>query len=214
VSEKDLERAVEAMLRDRRPAKGSLTRDEAGALKAAARLRAAHPGASNPSPEFVDDLARQLREQPAGASRRRFLRGAGIAAAAAVAGIVGDRVVATVTEATRATPGHGPELVPLAASWTRVTTLAALQEKPVVRFTAGSVTGFVISNGGQIVAMSAVCTHQGCILDAAADSRSLLCPCHEQSFGLDGAARNSSYYLAPLPRLRSRVSGADVEVFV
>jgi nitrite reductase/ring-hydroxylating ferredoxin subunit len=176
-------------------------------------MRAQHPGASNPTPEFVDSLARRLREPPAATSRRGFLRGAGIAAAAAVIGVAADRTVNSLTEGGHA-PEHGGELVPKSAGWKAVTTLAALEARPVVRFSAGAVTGFVIRNGARITAMSAVCTHQGCILDAAADSSSLVCPCHQQSFALDGTAKPGDYYLAPLPQLRSRVNGDAVEVFV
>jgi nitrite reductase/ring-hydroxylating ferredoxin subunit len=214
VSEQDLQRAIEAMLRDQRPPKGSLTRDEAGALKAAARLRAAHPGASNPTPEFVDALARRLRDKPHSSSRRNFLRGAGLAAAAAVIGVAGDRLVTDATEKSHAAPGAGAPLVPWQGSWTAVTTLTELATRPVVRFSSGAVTGFVINRGGAIVAMSAVCTHQGCILDAAPDASHLVCPCHAQTFALDGRPNPGDYYLTPLPQIKSRVNGDAVEVFV
>jgi nitrite reductase/ring-hydroxylating ferredoxin subunit len=216
MSEKDLQRSIEALLGDRRPPGRSLTRDELAALRAAARLRAAHPGASTPSPEFVDALARRLRERPAGTgrTRRSFLRGAGLAAAAAVVGVAGDRVVSAVTGEHPREAHQDGELVPWSARWTPVTTLAALQSKPVVRFTAGAVAGFVVRAGTTITAMSAVCTHQGCILDAAADMSRLVCPCHEQTFALDGRPNPGDYYLTPLPRIRSRVNGDAVEVLV
>jgi cytochrome b6-f complex iron-sulfur subunit len=218
MSEKDLQRTIEAMLGDRRPPKGSLTPDEAAALRAAARLRAAHPGANTPNPGFVDSLARRLREGEArgGSSRRSFLRGAGLAAAAAVVGVGADRLIASTTEEhneARHAVQSGT-LVPWKAGWTQVTTLSELQQQPVVRFSAGAVTGFVIRNGDRITAMSAVCTHQGCILSAASDMSHLVCPCHEQTFALDGTANPGDYYLSPLPALRHRVNGDAVEVLV
>jgi Rieske Fe-S protein len=217
MSEKDLQRSIEALLADRRPPGRSLTRDELAALRAAARLRSAHPGANTPSPEFVDALARRLRERPAaigGRTRRSFLRGAGLAAAAAVVGVAGDRVVSAVSGEHPREPQHAADLVPWGASWTPVTTLAALETKPVLRFTAGAVTGFVVRAGTTISAMSAICTHQGCTLAAAADMSRLVCPCHEQTFALDGRPNPGDYYLTPLPRIRSRVNGDAVEVFV
>jgi nitrite reductase/ring-hydroxylating ferredoxin subunit len=129
-----------------------------------------------------------------------------------VAGIVGDRVVSSVTEG-GAHAGR-TELVPAGASWRPVTTVAELERRPVVRFSAGSVTGFVIRNSAGVLAMSAVCTHQGCILEPSVDLSRLDCPCHNQSFALNGVALAGDYYLAPLPTLRSRVNGEAVEVFV
>ena len=58
-----LSRAVDAILRDRRPKRFPASTDEAAQLRIAAMLRAAHPGADLPSAEFVDRLAQQLRRQ-------------------------------------------------------------------------------------------------------------------------------------------------------
>jgi cytochrome b6-f complex iron-sulfur subunit len=38
----------------------------------------------------------------------------------------------------------------------------------------------------QLVALSAVCTHEGCLCGYDPSSRTLDCPCHGSSFGLDG----------------------------
>lgn len=214
MSDKRLQRAIEALLADKRPPRGKLTAEEASTLLAAARLRAAHPSNSAPRAEFVDDLGRSLREpQPGAPSRRYFLRGAGLAAAAAVVGVTADRLVGQVDNSKPPAPAQGV-LVPWGAKWTAVTTLTALQTTPIVRFASGSVTGFVMQHKGEVTAMSAVCTHQGCILDAAGDFSRLVCPCHEQSFALDGAPLPGDYYLTPLPRLKSRINGDSVEVFV
>jgi cytochrome b6-f complex iron-sulfur subunit len=215
MSDKKLHRAVDAMLADKRIPGGSLDDEEAAMLQAAARLRGSRPDAPQPRPDFVDSLARRLRERPASTSRRHFLRGAGIAAAAAAVGVTADRVLDATVLASHAGPaGSGGTLSPDAGTWTKVTTLTALRTTPVVRFTTGSVTGFVISNRGVVTAMSAVCTHQGCILAAAADSTELVCPCHDQTFGLDGRPNSGDYYLAPLPALQHRVDGDDVLVLV
>ena len=39
---------------------------------------------------------------------------------------------------------------------------------------------------GKITAMSAVCTHQGCIVGFNGDKKTLDCPCHGSRFALDG----------------------------
>jgi Rieske Fe-S protein len=62
-------------------------------------------------------------------------------------------------------------------------------------------------------ALSAVCTHMGCIVRFNADHGSLDCPCHGASFALDGSPINHDY-LQALPRLQSRVNGDIVEVRV
>jgi len=214
VTETRLQRAIEALLSDKRPRRGRLTEDEARTLRAAAQLRAEHPANSAPTPEFVDDLARRLRQPAAATSRRYFLRGAGLAAAAAVVGVAGDRIVNTLQENDHPTTKKQDLVLWNGGKWMAVTTLTALQTTPVVRFTTGSITGFVIHRNGEVMAMSAVCTHQGCILTAAGDFSRLDCPCHNQSFSLDGNPLPGDYTLAPLPNLKSRVNGDSVEVFV
>jgi len=44
---------------------------------------------------------------------------------------------------------------------------------------------FVIRQGGQWFALSAICTHKKCRLSAEPD-RTFLCPCHGSTFGPDG----------------------------
>ena len=78
-ADRRLTRFVQALIANRRPPR-SPADDDSAAMQVAARLRAAHPGGSTPSPAFVDTLARQLREaadhEPgwteAGIRRRRF----------------------------------------------------------------------------------------------------------------------------------------------
>ncbi len=72
--------------------------------------------------------------------------------------------------------------------------------EPPTRFTAGAVNGFalgsVFTDEAHSVfvmrlqdgfrAMSAVCTHLGCITRYRPDERIIACPCHGSRFGLDG----------------------------
>ena len=91
-SDRRIGRFVEDVLRNRRPRRFRATPEELAAMRAAAELRSARPGADLPDPAFVDRLGRRLREELSGEprvrslTRRRLLLGAGTAAAAAVAG--------------------------------------------------------------------------------------------------------------------------------
>ncbi len=207
-------RFVDALLRDRRPPRFEAHPDDARLLQVAASLRGARTATDLPTAEFVSGLEDQLREQlePAPGRRREptrrgFLIGGGIAAAAA-AGVAVDLGVRR-TDQDRA---QG-ELVPVAGSWRPVATLADLAGGRPLRFTAGSVEGVLVAHrDGSVHALSAVCTHMGCLLEARADS--LRCPCHGASFDLQGASVDREYLTTPLPRLRSRVVGDRVEVLV
>jgi len=206
---------VEDLLRNRRPRRFRATPEELAAMRAAAELRASRLGADLPDPAFVDRLGRRLREElggePRGRSltRRRLLLGAGTAAAAAVAGsaagVAGDRLIGAA----------GPrELVPGGASWQPVVAAAAVPPGRAVRFSTSAVEGFVVNRGGEFHAVSAVCTHLGCVLREASPGH-LACPCHRTAFGLDGSVLEHELPRAPdaLPWLRARVRDGQVEVF-
>lgn len=209
-------RFVDALLGDRRPPRFEASSPEdAAMLQVAAALRGARTASDLPSAEFVSELEQRLRDEldaplrPAQRpSRRGFLIGGGVAAAAA-AGVAVDLGVRHVDN-DRSTQG---ELVPTAGTWQQVATLADLADGRPRRFSAGSIQGVLVPRpDGTVHALSAVCTHMGCLLEARADS--LLCPCHGASFDLGGRPTNSEYLTTPLPTLRSRVVGDAVEVLV
>lgn len=52
---------------------------------------------------------------------------------------------------------------------------------------AGSSAVLVRKRGGGLVALSAVCTHLGCIVQWEKDKQGFLCPCHAGQFSADGA---------------------------
>jgi cytochrome b6-f complex iron-sulfur subunit len=207
-------RFVDALLRNRRPPRFEADPEEARMLQVAAALRGARPATDLPSEEFVSRLERRLRSELEAAppparglpSRRRFLLGGGLAAAAVAAGVATDVSLHHGDEQERTQE----ELVPVAGGWTTVATLADLADGRPRRFLAGSVQGVLIPGAdGRVHALSAVCTHLGCLLQPQA--RGLLCPCHGARFDLRGMPLNREY-LAPLPRLRSRVVGDEVQV--
>lgn len=213
-----INRWVDALLHDRSPRRLRGREEDVDALRAAIELRAAAPGAGMPDQRFVDELHRRLAVETQGAvvpepglSRRRLLVGGGIAVAAAAAGVVGEKLVedrgGTVSP-------HQSELVADNGSWIPVASLDAVPEGTAVRFSTGAVEGLVVNRGGVIEALSASCTHLGCIVTFNRAAGRLDCPCHNTSFGLDGSVLFQGYSLPlpPLPRLPSRVRDGNVEV--
>jgi Rieske Fe-S protein len=68
---------------------------------------------------------------------------------------------------------------------------------------------FLVRRGGDVVALSARCTHLGCTVRFR-DGK-LLCPCHGGAFGLDGAPL-AGPVTEPLARLETRVADGRVQV--
>ncbi len=94
--------------------------------------------------------------------------------------------------------------------WVSVTTLNKLGEQPV-SFTSGGIVGYVMRNDGDsgnptdgpVIAVSAACTHMGCIVQWQNADKKYHCPCHGGVFTEYGNTDHTSpvRYLKPLPRL-------------
>lgn len=186
----------------------------------------------------------QRRERPRKArllSRRGLLVGGTAAAAASFAAGVGiDRVIEAASGgAPAASTQAGPwaeSLVPgnVASQWLFVTTVAKLGDQ-AVRFASDSIVGYVLraSNAGdaseanwegagkpaqggqeQIIALSAACTHMGCIVQWQSSDQKFHCPCHGGLFMEDGSADTSSskLYLRPLPQLETKIEQGNIYV--
>ncbi|MCM3883206.1 Rieske (2Fe-2S) protein [Frankia sp. R82] len=163
----------------------------------------------------VDELA--SRRGRAG-TRRRFVGGASVAAAAAtVGGAVGAFVQRTVGSADTTPPPdtEASTLMPATASWWTVTTTQDLPEGGVRAFDLGTVSGFVRRSGGQVRAVSGVCTHQGCQLSLDAAASRLNCPCHRTSFAITGEVVHSQLRTPPrtLPEIQVRELSGVVQVY-
>ena len=65
----------------------------------------------------------------------------------------------------------------------------------VVRFNKEK-KAYVIGTAGGVYALSAVCTHLGCITRYKSDERAIACPCHGSRFDLEG---NVTHGPAPRP---------------
>lgn len=212
-----IDRFADAVADDRRPPRFRADLDDVDVLAAAIELGAARPGAGLPTPEFVAALAVRVgvggepsaRRLTPVVTRRRLLGAAGFAAAATV-GAVAERAVGSGPDATP------QNLVPDAQAWTPVARLDAVQAGHAVQFSTGGVIGFLSNRNGRYQAVSAVCTHQGCILRLDDSSQQLNCPCHRAAFSLDGdvISHPLPMTLRPLPRVATRVRDGSVEVQV
>jgi len=207
---------VDDLIHNRRPGRFKASAEEMQALQGAAALRSAQPGADLPSGDFINRLGQQLRSEmeppPAQGSvtRRALLRTAGLAAAAGVAGAVIDRTIVSQP------PGQQATLMPEHGTWRAVAALADVSAGQSVRFSSGPVEGVVVNDGGTIKAVSAVCTHQGCLLLLDAAAHRLRCPCHPTVFSLTGQLISYSLARPPanLPALHARLRDGQIEVLV
>jgi cytochrome b6-f complex iron-sulfur subunit len=215
--ENRVNRFVDDILTDQRPRRFKATPEEAEAIRGALKLGAADVSASLPDPDFVRRLERRILaeagEAPAPSARvtrRALLTGAGTAAAAVLAGAVVEHQLAATA------PTGSAHLVPDNGDWRPVAAVSTLPEGEAKRFSTGSIEGVVVNDGGAIRALSAVCTHQGCLLRPDTAQRRFDCPCHRAAFSWSGKLLFSRLKSAPadLPVIQSRIQNGVVEVYV
>jgi Rieske Fe-S protein len=164
-------------------------------------------------------------------SRRLLLTGSVAAAAGVAIGISVDRVMEQeAVPAGEQTVGQ-MVVVKIAepTEWFTVTTTARLGNHAVkfrVELPNGAplLTGYLLrsdgSNGqvsekGQFIAVSATCTHKGCIVNWSSADRRFHCPCHGGVFTQDGGIDTGSSaltYLESLPALEVRVVQSEIRV--
>ncbi len=98
--------------------------------------------------------------------------------------------------------------------------IASVSDVPVgtaLKFTdpATGLPGYLMQPAaGSFVAYSAVCTHEGCIVEAAPDTNSFHCPCHGAKYDLASGEPNENtkgtLTAKPLVKLSVSVSGEDL----
>ena len=182
---------------------------------------------STPSPEPTP-ITKTDRVKPVRFfSRRSLLGGGAIAAASLFVGAgtthIIEQSVASHDKDTLPTslPGTHLEITTsMPTTWHFVTTLAALGQE-AFRFTTDTLVGYVLratdpTQGEQIVALSAACTHMGCIVRWQDDDRAFHCPCHSALFAQDGQHIRLDYKLSlpPLPRLKTKIENGKIYVEV
>lgn len=208
------DRYLGELLGEGRPSPDAVSgEDEAEMARMAAELAAVAraPADADPHPAFVEQLRRRMRQAdaalesvrqpppvrerpPVGRWRlsRRDVLQAGLAAAA---GLAAGAVGATwLGGAPRRTPiaSDGGGLVAGEGFWQEVARVDDVPEGSAVRFTTPAFSGFVVNDGGEIRALSSVCTHMGCTLQFRPDWQDLRCPCHGASFNLAGQLANGA----------------------
>ena len=84
----------------------------------------------------------------------------------------------------------GGELVGDNGFWAPVAAVDDVPPGTAVRFSTAAFDGFVVNDGGDVRALSSVCTHMGCTLQYRPQWQDLRCPCHGASFDLSGQLAN------------------------
>ena len=217
-----------------------LTPEQARIYRMAVLFHSATPGVSEPQPDFVAQLKSRLEEDfqnqkkasgsdefvarsrlrssTARVSRRALLAG-GVAVAASVAAGAGiEHVAEQATDKDDLTASDNSN----ATDWFFVTTVDEMGDQ-AVQFRTESLVGYVVrstdgaSKQGEIIAMSAACTHMGCIVKWSGEDRKFHCPCHNGTFLEDGGTESGAsarLYLNPLPRLEAKETDGKVYVRV
>ena len=214
-----LDKHVEDLLQDRKPERTPLGDEDAlRARQTAAMLRAAKPGAGLPSKEFLERMQGSIKQwvgeqsarprPPSRPSRRSLLLTAAGGIAAGAAAVLG---IEQVTKAT--TPKTASRPLVETGGWKPVKALAELPEGTPIAFRSGAIEGFLTRSGNQVSALSAVCTHMGCILNYSKFRDRFECPCHGATFEKDGHPTNYSSPLTSLPSLQVRIQRGQVEVY-
>jgi len=157
-------------------------------------------------------------------SRRTLLTGGAAAAVAAASLSVGVGISHAVdnteiahlqTRLTQATSWPDEKFIAQGANTVLVpvTTLDKLGEHPV-SFNLGGIVGYLIRNDGDngepanqpVIAVSAACTHMGCIVQWQSADKKFHCPCHDGIFSEYGKPDpNSPVVYKSLPRLEVQI---------
>jgi len=153
-------------------------------------------------------------------------------AAAAASLVVGAGIGAEMAKVGNATSlkdngtgtGWSTALVGEAAGvWIPVAEFAALGDD-AIRFATETIVGYIIRNDhddgerstAPVIAISAACTHMGCLVKWENSDRKYHCPCHGGLFSEYGKVDSASpvSYVNALPRLETRITknqkGVDV----
>lgn len=211
-----LDAYLDGLSAEQQPASGSLSAQELQERQLAAQLRLAREGVEAPRPEFLRALERQVaaavaqqgRERRRGLSRSGFLRAAATLAGGAGLGVAGVEGLAVIDEAQR----PHDLVVQGNERWYAVALDGEVPPGGVKPFRAGGVMGFLLNTEGRLHAVSAVCTHMGCLLKPAGPAHAptaLQCLCHDSRFNLRGEVVRG---LAPtaLPQIEITVANGHV----
>lgn len=173
-------------------------------------------------------------------SRRSLLTGGAVAAASLAIGASTEHLIERVQQPVSASnslsnaPSPTDTSIPstsvdvaiasnVVTQWLFVTTLETLGTG-AVRFVTDSIIGYVVSvtadgnsQANNIIALSAACTHKGCIVRWEDSDRLFHCPCHNGLFDVSGSFVSTARYrysYPPLPHLNVKIENNKVYVEV
>jgi cytochrome b6-f complex iron-sulfur subunit len=209
---------LDRLVADRMPGKQEAAEAGLAERMIAAQLRLAVEGVEVPSPAFLERLEKNVAAAAAAGgrahARRDVSRGSFLRRIATLAGGVG-LGVAGVEGVIALQGGETRPQTLVAAGTGRWYDIAAADEVPLggmKPFVAGGLLGFLVNDGGNLHAVSAICTHMGCRLKPVNDEQgpaNLGCLCHNSTFARTGDVLTG---LAPsaLPRIDVLVQGGRV----
>ena len=186
-------RYVEALLAGEQPPAVKAPGDS---LRIAAFMASQESHQAQPSEAFVQRLRARFEPERRRTwldfrlSRRGLASGLAGGVAALAIGLFGEQALRRL---------RGGEPVP--AGWVPVARAAELPPGSVKRFIAGDMEGHVMNIGGRIWALSAICTHQACVLDWRGQEQEFVCGCHGAQFNTSGHQIGIDDYKTPLPPL-------------
>ena len=97
---------------------------------------------------------------------------------------------------------------------TKGTTVTSLADIPVGGTASATVEGKPLllaqPSEGKVVCFSAICTHQGCTVDAAA--KDFECPCHGSTYAAASGAVTNGPAVNPLAKVAVKISGDTVVI--
>jgi Rieske Fe-S protein len=209
-------KALQANKRPRRPRR--MSPDAARAYQMAALFRAAAPDAATPDADFTARLRALLERETASSARaphaiprlsRRHLLTGGLTAAAAAAGLAaGVKLAPPVGDM----PTQ-PALVE-AGTWLPVAAVEAVPVGGVRRFVTDALVGYIRHTSSGFEALSAACTHMGCLTSWNESAHTFDCPCHGGRFMENGQPSPASpIAYRPLPQIKAKVENGQVWIF-
>ena len=211
-----LDAFLDRLVAERRPNAARLTEQEVAERMLAVQLRLARDGVEAPTPAFLSGLEQTVAKamvrdqaQPRrGLSRGKFLRSLAVLAGGTGLGVAGVEGVAALQDLQR------PHDLVVAGNdhWYEIAAAEEVQPGGVKPFSAGGLLGFLLNDGGELHAVSAICTHMGCRLkpsDAAQEAGAFHCLCHASRFTRRGTVAQGMAP-APLPAIAVRVENGRV----
>ncbi len=194
----------------------------AEALQARLEQELQQPTKPQQFPLHAREPSSPSRKKRPNISRRALLTGGAAVAASLVVGAGLGASVESLAQSRASSPQVWPTpLVPDGeGSWAAVMKLADLGDQ-AMRFTTDSIVGYLIHSDGDngenpgVVAVSAACTHMGCIVQWQNVDRKYHCPCHGGLFSEYGKPDKASPIRYPaLPRLETRITKHSTGEFI